>query len=340
MTTKRQYKVAAVQAAPVFLDLEKSIDKAIKLMAEAAEQGASLIAFPEVWLPGYPWWIWTDAPASGMRFVQRHFENAMEVDGEPMQRLKRAAADLRIHLVMGYAERSAGTLYLSQAIIDDEGRLLANRRKLRPTHVERSVYGEGNGTDLIVVDTKLGRMGALNCAEHFQPLSKYAMYAQHEQIHVASWPSFSVYRGKAFQLSHQANNAASQVYAIEGQSFVLAPCAIVDQSMINALIDSPYKAELLQAGGGYAMIYGPDGTPLCDPLDEDQEGLLYADVDLRLIANAKASLDPVGHYSRPDVLQLQINRSARTPMVEIKDDGPQARKPSDKEYVSAEEAPE
>lgn len=336
MTNKQQYKVAAVQAAPMFLDLEKSIDKAVKLIAEAAAQGASLIAFPEVWLPGYPWWIWTDAPASGMRFVKRHFENAMEVDGAPMQRLKRAAADNRIHLVMGYAERRAGSLYLSQAIIDDEGQLLANRRKLRPTHVERSVYGDGDGSDLVVIDTKLGRMGALNCAEHFQPLSKFAMFAQHEQIHVASWPSFSVYRGKSFQLSHQANNAASQVYAIEGQSFVVAPCAIVDETMIDALVDSPYKAELLQAGGGFAMIYGPDGSPLSDPLDEHQEGILYADVDLSLIANAKASLDPVGHYSRPDVLQLLINRSARTPMVEVEDDRLQARELATKEYVGTE----
>lgn len=309
MPVKTQYKVAAVQAAPVFLDLEKSLDKAIALIAQASRNGASLIAFPEVWVPGYPWWIWTDAPATGMRFVQRYFENAMAFADEAFQRVCQAAAEHRIHVVLGYAERRAGTLYLSQALIDDQGRCVGNRRKLKPTHVERSVFGEGDGRDLVVFDTALGKLGALNCAEHFQPLSKYAMYAQHEQVHVAAWPSFSVYRGAAFQLSAQANNAASQVYALEGQCFVLAPCAIVDKAMLAELIDTPLKAELLLEGGGFAMIYGPDGSPLCEPIPETEEGILYAEVDLGAISVAKAALDPVGHYARPDVLRLMINRT-------------------------------
>ncbi|MDE1167423.1 MAG: carbon-nitrogen hydrolase family protein [Pseudomonas sp.] len=314
MPLQTRYKVAAVQAAPAFLDLHKGIDKAIELIAQAAGNGASLIAFPEVWLPGYPWWIWTDAPATGMRFVQRYFENALQLGSDPFQRLCQAAAQHRIHVVMGYVERSGGTLYLSQAIIDDQGQLVGNRRKLKPTHVERSVFGEGDGRDLIVFDTDLGKLGALNCAEHLQPLSKYAMYAQHEQVHVAAWPSFSVYRGAAFQLSAQANNAASQVYALEGQCFVLAPCAIVDKAMLDELVDTPLKAELLVEGGGFAMIYGPDGAPLCEPIPETQEGLLYADIDLAMIGLAKAALDPVGHYARPDVLRLLINRSPGSPM--------------------------
>ncbi|MGX7006142.1 carbon-nitrogen hydrolase family protein [Caballeronia sp. KNU42] len=303
-----QFKVAVVQAAPEFLDLEKGVARAIQLIEEASAAGASLIAFPEVWLPGYPWWIWLDSPAWGMQFVRRYFENSLVIGSEHFERLKFAAARNRIHVVLGFSERSNGTLYLAQAIIDDNGKVVATRRKLKPTHAERTVYGEGDGSDLAVHDTSLGRLGALCCAEHIQPLSKFAMFSQHEQIHVAAWPSFSVYRGAAFQLSAQANNAASQVYALEGQCFVLAPCATVSKAMLEILIDTPAKAPLLTEGGGFAMIYGPDGAPLCNPLGETEEGLLYADVDLGMIGVAKAAYDPVGHYSRPDVLRLLFNR--------------------------------
>jgi len=313
---KTKYKVAVVQAAPEFLDLEKGIVKAIKLIDEAAGAGASLIAFPEVWLPGYPWWIWLDSPAWGMQFVRRYFENALVIGSEQFERICAAAARRKIHVVLGFAERDGGTLYLAQAIIDDAGKVISTRRKLKPTHVERTVYGEGDGSDLAVHDSALGRIGALCCAEHVQPLSKYAMYSQHEQIHVAAWPSFSVYKGAAFQLSAAANNGASQLYAVEGGCFVLAPCATVSKEMLEMLIDNPAKAPLLQEGGGFAMIYGPDGAPLCEPIPETQEGLLYADVDLGMIGVAKAAYDPVGHYSRPDVLRLLFNRK-RVQRVEI-----------------------
>ncbi|WP_454865923.1 carbon-nitrogen hydrolase family protein [Pseudomonas umsongensis] len=313
--SKTHYKVAAVQAAPEFLDLDKGIDKAIRLIKEAADNGASLIAFPEVYLPGYPWWIWLGSPAWGMQFVQRYVENSLDLKSEQFERLCKAAATHRIHVVMGYSERSFGTLYIGQAIIDDNGKVLGTRRKLKPTHAERTVYGEGNGSDLRVFNSQLGRVGALCCAEHVQPLSKFAMYSQHEQLHIASWPSFSVYRGGAYQLSAEANCAATQVYALEGQSFVISACAIVSKEMLNVLIDTPDKGNLLQDGGGFAMIYGPDGAPLCEPLGEHEEGILYADVDLGAISVAKAALDPVGHYSRPDVLRLLFNDQP-TPCVE------------------------
>lgn len=305
--TSGTYKVAAVQSAPEFLDLKAGVVKAIALIEEAASQGAELIAFPEVWLPGYPWWIWLGSPAWGMQFVQRYYDNALVVGSVEFQEICAAAAKHRIFVVLGFCERSAGTLYLSQAIIDDTGAVVSSRRKLKPTHVERSVFGEGNGSDLRVNDTRLGRMGALCCAEHIQPLSKYAMYAQHEQIHIAAWPSFSVYRGAAYQLSAQANNAASQVYALEGQCYVIAPCATVSKSMLDVLIDTQEKTGLLLEGGGYTMIYGPDGAPLSEPLGEAAEGIVYAEVDLGLIGLAKAAYDPVGHYSRPDVVRLLLN---------------------------------
>lgn len=307
---RTRYKVATVQAAPEFLDLDKGIDKSIRLIREAAAAGAALIAFPEVWLPGYPWWIWLDSPAWGMRFVQRYFDNSMEIGGAPFERLQRAAAEHKIWLVLGFSERAAGSLYIAQAIISDCGEVIATRRKLKPTHAERTVYGEGDGSHLAVHSTALGRLGALSCAEHIQPLSKYAMFSQNEQVHVAAWPSFSVYRGMAFQLSAEVNNAATQVYALEGQCYVLSPCGVVSAAMRELLIDSPSKEPLLLEGGGYAMIYGPDGARLCEPLPETAEGLLYADIDLGVICVAKAAYDPVGHYSRPDVVRLLFNNKA------------------------------
>jgi aliphatic nitrilase len=273
MPASKQFRVAAVQAAPVFLDLEGAISKGISLI-----------------------WIWLDSPAWGMRFVQRYFDNSLVLGGEQAKRLNQAAANNKIYVVMGYSERSGGSLYMGQSIINDKGETIFTRRKLKPTHVERTVFGEGDGSHLCVMDTEIGRVGAMCCWEHLQPLSKYAMYSQDEQIHIASWPSFSLYRGAAYALGPELNNAASQMYAAEGQCFVLAPCATVSKEMIEMLIDDPRKEPLLLEGGGFTMIYGPDGRPLAKPLPENEEGLLYADVDLGMISIAKAAADPAGHY--------------------------------------------
>ncbi|WP_293396035.1 carbon-nitrogen hydrolase family protein [Nevskia sp.] len=300
-------RVATVQAAPAFLDLEAGVAKTVRLIEEAAQRGAKLIAFPECWLPGYPWWIWLDSPAWGMQFVQRYHQNSPRAEGPEMDRIRRAAREHGIVVVLGYTERDAGSLYIAQQLIDAEGRLIAARRKLKATHVERTVFGEGDGSDLKVHDTAIGRLGALCCWEHLNPLNKYIMYSQHEQIHVGAWPSFSVYEGAAYALGPALNTALSQVYAAEGQCFVLASCGIVSPEMVELLCDTPQKRQLLKAGGGAAMIFGPDGSPLCEPLPPDQEGLLIADIDLSLITLAKSAADPVGHYSRPDVVRVVFN---------------------------------
>jgi len=308
------FKAAAVQAAPVFLDLDATVDKAVALIKEAADNGAKLIGFPETWIPGYPMWIWLGSPAWGMQFVQRYHDNSMPIDSPQYRRLAAAARDNSINVVVGFSEKAGGSLYLSQTIFDADGNTVADRRKLKPTHAERTVFGEGDGSHLAVHDTELGRLGAMCCWEHLQPLSKYAMYSQNEQVHVASWPAFSLYEGMAYALGPQLNNAASQMYAAEGQCFVLAPCGVVDKAMLDMLIDTPDKAPLLKEGGGYAMIYGPDGAPMCEPLPPTQEGLIYADIDLGMISLAKSVADPVGHYARPDVTRLMFNASPRPPV--------------------------
>lgn len=312
--THQPYKVAAVQAAPELLDLSAGVDKALSLIAEAANAGARLIAFPECWLPGYPWWAWLDSPAWGMKFVGRHFENCMTADGPEAQRLMQAAIDHGIHISMGYSERDGGSLYIAQLYFDPDARTATPRRKLKATHVERTIFGEGDGGDFHVHDTALGRIGSLCCWEHLNPLNKFAMYAMHEQVHIGAWPGFSLYRGKAYALGAALNNAVSQVYAAEGGCFVLAPTGLVTKLHQDMLCETEVHRDLLPVGGGAAMIYGPDGRPLCDPIPQDQEGILYADIDLGLIAIAKAAADPVGHYARNDVFRLLFDPTRRAPV--------------------------
>lgn len=307
-------RVAAVQAEPQWLDLDAGVGQVVDLIAEAAAGGAELLAFGETFIPGYPWWIWLDSPAWGMQFVARYAANAMARDGAELQRIARAAAEHRMHVVLGFAEKAGGSLYMAQAFIDDAGQVVSVRRKLKPTHVERSVFGEGDGSDVQVHDLSIGRVGGLNCWEHFQPLTKYAMYSLGEQIHVGSWPSFSLYRGMAQALGPEVNTAASLVYAVEGQTFVLAPCSVVGAAAHALWADTEQKRQLLQRGGGFARIYGPEGSELATPLAETDEGILYADLDPALLAIAKSAADPVGHYARPDVFRLVFDSRPNRPV--------------------------
>ena len=301
-----QFKVAAVQAAPVFMNLDACVDKAVHLIGRAAKEEARLIAFPECWFPGYPWWIWLSPAAYNLKYFQAYHENSLSVDSPAFARLAQAARDNGVLVSVGASERDHGSLYIAQFLFDETGQLLQARRKLKPTHAERTVFGEGDGSHIAVSDTALGLIGQLACWEHLQPLIKYAMYSLHEQIHVAAWPSFSLYPD-AFSLGPAANNAASQVYALEGQCFVLAPCGVISKEMRDLLVENESQAPLIRIGGGFAQIYAPDGSPMCEPLPEDVDGLLVADLDLGAIAIAKSFADPVGHYSRPDVVRLLWN---------------------------------
>jgi len=306
---QRAVRVAAVQAEPIWFDMEKTTDKVIGLIGEASRNGAELVAFPETFVPGYPWQIWLDSPAATMGLVPQYHANSPTADGQQIARVAKAAADNDINVVLGYSERSGGSLYMGQAIIDASGSILQSRRKLKPTHVERSVFGEGDGSDLSVHDMPFGKVGALNCWEHLQPLTKYAMYSLGEDIHCAAWPSFSVYRGAANALGPEVNTAASMMYAVEGQVFVVAPCGVIGDAAHQFFCDTPAKEQMLLQGGGFARIYGPEGSSLAEPLAEDEEGILYADCDPALQAIAKSAADPTGHYSRPDVTRLLFNQS-------------------------------
>ena len=294
-------RAAAVQAAPAFLDIHGSIEKCVSLIEEAASGGAKLIAFPETFLPGYPWWLWHGTPDWAVQrgFAQKYFENALSYDDPRCEILTAAALRCRITVVLGLAERHGSSLYIAQWIIGESGQTLLRRRKLKPTHVERSVFGEGDGSGLTVVESTVGRLGALACWEHLQPLSKFAMYAQHEQVHVAAWPSLFSGEGRPwYALGHEVNNAASQIYAAEGGCFVVAPCATVSQQMVEMVCDSEALRARFATGGGRAMIYAPSGRPLTKPSDDPTwEGLVYADLDFAEIAIVYA-LDSRKHVRR------------------------------------------
>nr|XP_061812133.1 nitrilase-like [Nerophis lumbriciformis] len=312
--TKSQFKVAVVQALPEFMDLAASISKTIKLIEEASANGAALVAFSEAWIPGFPFWVFVNAPFQGMPHFARYRANSLAVDSDEMRRIQKAAHDNKIHVALGFSELGGDTLYLAQAVIDDQGEMIFSRRKLKPTMAERMVFGEGDGSDLIVADTDLGRIGALCCWEHLGPLNKFALYSQREQIHFAAWPSFGLDTNMVYSFGHEVNNAASKIYAVEGQCFVLAPCAIIDDAMLETMAGSAEAALPFQSGGGYAMIYGPDGRELTSPVGEHEEGILYADIDLNMIDMAKIAYDPNGHYARPDVLRLWLNDQPMNPV--------------------------
>lgn len=312
----KNFKVAVVQAAPVFMDLDGCLEKARGLIRKAAEDGARLVALSECWFPGYPWWIWLSAAAHNIKYFQRYHENSLTVGSPAFNELAGLAREHHVFLSVGASERDHGSLYIAQFLFDDQGELLQARRKLKPTHAERTVFGEGDGSHLEVLETSLGNIGQLCCWEHIQPLTKYAMYSMHEQVHIAAWPSFSCYP-EAYSLGPEANGAASQVYAMEGQCYVLAPCGVFSRDMYDQLVENEAQEPLISVGGGFAQIYAPSGSPMCEPLPEHEEGLLFAELDLGAIAVAKSFADPVGHYARPDVARLLLNRSAQPRVEEL-----------------------
>ncbi|UCG73913.1 MAG: carbon-nitrogen hydrolase family protein [Chromatiales bacterium] len=317
---RSQFRVAAVQAVPVFMDLAGSVEKTIALIGEAADNGAALVAFSEAWIPGFPFWVFVNAPFQGMPHFAAYKQNSLAVDSDEMRAIQDAAQEHGIHVALGFSELGGDSLYLAQALIDDQGAFVFARRKLKPTMAERMVFGEGDGSDLVVADTDIGRIGALCCWEHLGPLNKFALYAQREQIHFAAWPSFGLDQDAVYAFGHEVNNAASKIYAVEGQCFVLAPCAVTDDALLKTIAGSAEAAAPFRTGGGYTMIYGPDGRELVEPLGEHEEGILYADIDLGMIDMAKIAYDPNGHYARPDVVRLWLNDEPMAPVQRAYDD--------------------
>lgn len=304
-------RVAAVQAAPAFLDRDASVAKACRLIGKAGANGARLAVFPETWLPGYPVWLdvapgaalWNHQPAKDV--FTRLVANAVEVPGPATDALSAAAAQAGCAVVMGIneRERSSGTLYNSIVTFGPDGRLLGTHRKLIPTYTERLIWGRGDGSTLDVYDTPLGRVGGLVCWEHWMPLARHAMHVAGEQIHAALWPTVS-----------DIHLVASRHYAFEGRCFVIAVGSVLRRDQIpddlTIMADDGLAPDTALLAGG-SVIIGPDGHVLAGPAGVE-ETTLYADLDLARIPAEHLIFDAVGHYGRPDVFRLTVNTDAQT----------------------------
>ncbi|MFC1857897.1 carbon-nitrogen hydrolase family protein [Thermodesulfobacteriota bacterium] len=305
MEHQTNVRVAAVQAAPIFLNKDATIEKACRLIAEAADNGAKLIVFPETFIPAYPYWSnpHPEGPPWARTFTKL-FKNSVEIPSSDTEILGQAARKAGAYVVMGLNERDSiygGSLYNTVLFFDDGGRILGKHRKLMPTHHERLYHGFGDGSGLKVYPTGIGKLGGLICYEHQMTLSKYALYAQGEQIHCAVWPGWP---GIPKYDNLEIVQTACRQYAFEGQCFVVSACGWIHPDMIPD--DFEFKNEMDCRSRGGSTIITPLGTMLTDPL-LDQEGIVYADLKMDLIIKAKAFVDCTGHYTRWDVLSLNFN---------------------------------
>jgi len=306
-------KVAVVQEPPVYLDLEKSIARAIELIATSASRGCEMVVFPEAWLPGYPTFVWRLAPGSGMgktdELYARLLANSVDLSKDGLAQLQAAAREHGVVVVLGYQEVdgsvSGSTIYNSCAIIDADGRLANNHRKLMPTNPERMVWGFGDGSGLNVVDTAVGRVGALICWENYMPLARYALYAQNIDIYVApTWDSGETWL------------ATMQHIAREGGCWVIGCATSLEASDIP--VGTPYREELFPdkdewINAGDAVVYKPFGGVAAGPMHKEK-GLLITELDVAAVQASRRKFDASGHYARPDVFSLSVNRAKQVPV--------------------------
>jgi aliphatic nitrilase len=312
---RSRLQVAAVQASPVFLDLEATVAKTCRLIAEAASNGAKLIGFPECHVSGYPHYYQTFASNplhEHGRWYRRIFDSAVEVPGPATERLCEAAAAAGACVVVGINEKDAsGALYNSQLFIDARGQILGVHRKLIPTLFEKLVYATGDGSRLRVFDTPWGELGGLICGEHTSSLAKFSLIARREKIHVASWPAFPQELIPRYQL--ETVQFRVRQHAHEGKVFVISACGHFSDDMAEILCRTPQERQRVRAGGGCSAIIGVNGEFLAGPL-LDEEGIVYADIDLGARVEASITQDVMGHSSRFDVLSLNFNERALGPL--------------------------
>lgn len=301
MIPHTQFRLAAINAAPVYFDREASTAKACRLIREAGAKGATLAAFGETWLPGYPFYVWKQVTSA---VAVEYMANAVVIPSPTTDRLCEVAREANVDVVIGVAELDAqthGTIYCTLLFIGSDGAILGRHRKLKPTNMERTVWGEGDGSSLIAYERPYGKISGLNCWEHNMVLPSYALMAQGTQIHIAAWPGWDSTR-------HQF---LSRAFASQAAAYV------IDVGSVNVREDLREDHRDLIGGSywGESCIISPEGEVIAGPAKSEM--ILVADGSSEEIIKAKGMCDVCGHYSRPDIFQLHINREPHRRVIEV-----------------------
>ena len=313
MTKPSLVKVAVIQAAPILFDREATIEKTCQLIKEAADSGANFVLFPEAFIPAYPrglsfGMVVGSRTPEGRELWKRYWENSVEIPSSATENLGAAVRKAGIYMAVGIIERdsefSVGTLYCTTLYYGPDGQILGKHRKLKPTGSERLIWGEGDGSTMPVFDTEVGKIGGLICWENYMPLARTFMYSKGVELYIAPTAD-----------SRDTWQATIRHIACEGRCFVLGCNQFVTKDMYPADLqkhpDLKQQPDIMCRGG--SAIISPLGEVIVGPL-YDEEGILYAELDLSEIVRAKVDFDAVGHYARPDVFQLVVNEKANTPV--------------------------
>ncbi|WP_420737871.1 carbon-nitrogen hydrolase family protein [Bradyrhizobium japonicum] len=311
-----RFRAAAVQASPVYLNPGATADKAASLVREAAANGAKLVAFPEVFVPGYPYWNWITDPVTGSAWFEKLAKASVLVPGPEVDAVRKAARDTGCYVVLGVNERSPvslGAIYNTLVFIGPDGAVLGKHRKLVPTWAEKLTWTGGDGSSLRVYDTEIGRLGGLVCGENTNTLARFALLGQGELVHVASYISLPV-SPPDYDMA-EAIKLRAIAHSFEGKIFTIVSCSTVSEEIITAMetVVPDARARLQRKSSAFSGIIGPDGRVVGDPLIDD-EGIVYADIDLDRCIQPKQMHDIVGHYNRFDVFDLRVNRRPLAPL--------------------------
>jgi aliphatic nitrilase len=304
----KKFKAAAVQTSPVFLNVEKTIEKAVSYVKEATANGANLVAFPEVFVAGYPYWNWIMTPVQGSKWYEQLYKSSVKVDDDAMKPLYETAKAHNCHIVIGINERgdSYGEIYNTNLIIDNKGKLIGKHRKLVPTWAEKLTWTSGDGSSLKVYNTEIGPIGTLACGENTNTLARFTLLSQGELIHIANYISLPV-APSDYNMA-EAIKIRAAAHSFEGKLFTIVSCSTISKEIMDALKpDVPDVEELLtRKNSAFSGIIGPNGAVVGNPLIDD-EGIVYADIDLEKCIQPKQMHDILGHYNRFDIFDLRVN---------------------------------